>query len=433
MASDSYFVRHGFCPPRIARPPAPGLGMVVVIPALAEPELTTTLASLRSAQAPPCPVEVIVVINAPEDAPEDVRRANARAMAGARRWIAAHECGALRFHLLDFPALPKKHAGVGLARKIGMDEAAARLEAAGNARGIIAGLDADCTCAPGYLRALQRHFARNADSPACSIYFEHDIAAVGDPRLREGIVHYELFLRYYNLGLKFAGHPFAFHTLGSSMAVRADAYQAQGGMNRRKAAEDFYFLGKFMALGNFSEIRDTVVYPSARASGRVPFGTGRAMGQWLEGAGSLRHAYHPRIFMELAQFLGRAEQLHEFSEGDLKRFLARLPPGMAAFLSQARFVEKWREMRANSAAPHTFMQRFYRWFDRFRVLKYVHFADARRRPRPLLTRAFADLLAWQGLCQPEAASRADASALLHHARRMERQGKPLPFLPGTRG
>ena len=38
------------------------------------------------------------------------------------------------------------------------------------------------------------------------------------------------------------------------MAVRADAYLRQGGMNRRKAGEDFYFLNKFMVLGGYGEM-----------------------------------------------------------------------------------------------------------------------------------------------------------------------------------
>ena len=40
--------------------------------------------------------------------------------------------------------LPTKHAGVGLARKIGMDEAVRRLEEAGKTKGLILNVDSDC-------------------------------------------------------------------------------------------------------------------------------------------------------------------------------------------------------------------------------------------------------------------------------------------------
>ena len=61
------------------------------------------------------------------------------------------------------------------------------------------------------------------------------------------------------------------------MAVRPEAYMKQGGMNRRKAGEDFYFLNKIMSLGGFGECAETTIYPSPRTSKRVPFGTGQAV------------------------------------------------------------------------------------------------------------------------------------------------------------
>ena len=72
---------------------------------------------------------------------------------------------------------------------------------------------------------------------------------------------YECHLRYYVEALRFAGFPHAYHTIGSAMAVRPEAYMKQGGMNRRKAEKIFYFLNKIMLLGNFSECLSTVVYP----------------------------------------------------------------------------------------------------------------------------------------------------------------------------
>ena len=61
-------------------------------------------------------------------------------------------------------------------------------------------------------------------------------------RKQRAIDRYELFLRHYVLGLKLAGSPYAFHTVGSAMACTADAYVRRGGMNTRAAGEDFYFL-----------------------------------------------------------------------------------------------------------------------------------------------------------------------------------------------
>ena len=61
----------------------------------------------------------------------------------------------LQFHFLHFPDLPHKHAGVGLARKIGMDMAAYRLEQVQQRTAPIVCFDADSRCAPNYLKAIE--------------------------------------------------------------------------------------------------------------------------------------------------------------------------------------------------------------------------------------------------------------------------------------
>ena len=66
---------------------------------------------------------------------------------------------------------------------------------------------------------------------------------------REAIMKYELYLRYYRLALEYTGHPHAYHCIGSAFAVRTLDYVAQGGMNKRQAGEDFYFLQKLIATG----------------------------------------------------------------------------------------------------------------------------------------------------------------------------------------
>ena len=100
---------------------------------------------------------------------------------------------------------------------------------------------------------------------------------MADPKQRLGIQLYEDYLHYYKKALDYAGFPDSIYTIGSAFAVRADAYVKQGGMNRRQAGEDFYFLNKLTKLGKITEINDAYVYPSARVSDRVPFGTGAAM------------------------------------------------------------------------------------------------------------------------------------------------------------
>lgn len=344
-----YFERFGFCERQVIAPVPQDLGIVVVIPCFNEPDLVGALESLRRCERPTCGVEVLVVVNSGTDAPQEVKAQNRLNVEQARPYS----------HVLDFPELPPKHAGVGLARKIGMDEALWRFDQVDRLwDGIIVNYDADCRCDPNYLRAIEAHFRDKPDTPGCSIYFVHP------PGMAD---LYELHLRYYVQALRYAGHPYAFHTVGSCMAVRAAVYMEQGGMNKRKAGEDFYFLQKVIALGNYTDLVSTRVMPSARESDRVPFGTGRAVGEALRG--KPKETYPFEAFADLKAFFEGVE---------------RLPASMKQFLQEQRLEEKLSEIRKNTASETAFEQRFFRWFNGFMAMKWIHFArDHLYGPRPL--------------------------------------------------
>ncbi|MCH7478980.1 MAG: hypothetical protein IIA14_12885, partial [SAR324 cluster bacterium] len=211
------------------------------------------------------------------------------------------------------------------------------------------------------------------------------------------------------------------HTLGSSMAVRGDAYQRQGGMNRRQAGEDFYFLGKFMAIGKFGEIRDTTVFPSPRTSHRVPFGTGKAMTDWLAGPPTGFPVFHPQIFADLRVFLSRVPELYAPTAPEPLKFLAGLPRPVAEFLEEAGFADRLAELRRNSGREATFRKRFFRWFHRLQVLKFAHFATARTYPKIPVEQAARTMLGWVNGRTVEGGS---AEALLTRLRELERVGLP---------
>ena len=322
--------------------------MVVVVPCYDEPDLVGALESLQSCERPDCGVEIIVVVNSGADAPADVRERNRKSAAQAREYA----------QVIHVPDLPPTHAGVGLARKIGMDEALRRLQG----QGIIVNFDADCRCDPNYLRAIEEHFASHPETPGCSIYFEHPPGAAD---------LYELHLRYYVQALRYARHPYAFHTIGSCMAVRSAVYMEQGGMNKRKAGEDFYFLQKVIALGHYNDLVTTRVIPSPRESDRVPFGTGKAVSDQLRGKPALTYPFE--------------------AFDDLKRFFENVehpPPAMCSFLDAQNFNEKLCELRDNTATNDTFRARFFRWFNGFMAMKWIHFArDNLYGARPVLEEA----------------------------------------------
>jgi len=363
--TDAYFERFGFSARQIPEPPAAGLSLIVVIPCFNEPNLIGSLESLRESERPEATHEVIVVLNSAAGAEASIIQQNERTLRDARVWIEKQREPKLTVRLIDTRGLPPRHAGVGLARKIGMDEALRRFDDVGMIdTGVILCFDADCSCAPNYLRAVDEHFRAHPVSPVCSIYFEHPLEGELEREVYEAIAAYELHLRYYVQALRYAGFPHAYHTIGSSMAVRARAYMEQGGMNRRQAGEDFYFLHKLIPLGGFTELNSTAVYPSPRPSNRVPFGTGRAVSEWLQQPRMKTYPFN--AFDDLRVFLQSVPSLMTRPE------LQAAPESICTFLAEQDFDAALVEIRSHTSTPAAFAKRFFRWFDGFRTMKFVH-------------------------------------------------------------
>ena len=371
--------------PLIDEPPTDGLRTIVVIPAKDEEYLIESLNALYHCDAPKCPVEVIVVVNTSERDAGEVHENNARLGEDAIAWAATHSSPALHFHILLQLRLPKKHAGVGLARKIGMDEACRRLAP----RGVIACFDADSLCDRNYLTEIEKLFDREADCQAVSIYFEHPTEGERfPPAIYDAIIGYELHLRYFVQAQRWAGFPFATQTIGSSMAVRCQAYQDQNGMNKRQAGEDFYFLHKFTPLGHVHELNTTRVIPSPRPSHRVPFGTGKAVEKILE-SNRPQRTYAPQSFEDLRSLFSQTEALYHQRPH-------QLPESITSFLATLPFAERLAEIRANVTSLEGFQSRFYRYFNAFLIMKYVHHARDHFYPDTEISKAAGWLLGKEG-------------------------------------
>lgn len=417
-----YLQNRTLFPPQISKSPAPNLGVVVVIPCYDEPNAVGSLQALQNNQLPThISVEVILVINSGENGDISAKQQNEQTFQAVNDWIKIQkeERTPISWQVLYHPNLPKKHAGVGLARKIGMDEATYRLEQVNNPKGIILCFDADASCANNYLLEVVNHFEKHPQTPACSIHYEHPLTGTEyDAHTYEAIAQYELFLRYYVHALRYAQHPHAYQTIGSSMAVRCDAYQQQGGMNRRQAGEDFYFLQKFIPLGHFTELTSTTVYPSPRPSHRVPFGTGKAVGEILETQNQTYTTYHPQTFKDLKQLLQQVKTWYQ--QDNIQEQLVMLPQSIQTYLLQQKVIEKLQEIKNNTSNETSFLQRFYRWFNAFQALKYVHYARDHYYPNIPITQAATQLLQQHWNIK---ATKTDAQSLLKIYRDLDKGQK----------
>jgi len=427
---NTYLQQRTLFAPLINNKASINLGIIVVIPAFDEPDLLFSLMSLARCELPLVDVEVIVVINNSEQSSEEIKARNQAIFLQAREWAKTHNSARLKFHLLYVPDFPAKSAGVGLARKVGMDEACWRFMKMGNPNGIIACFDADSRCEPNYLQALEDHFQAHPQSQACSIYFEHPINGIDFPdAVYEAIIPYELHLRYYIHAQRMAGFPYAYHTVGSSMAVKCISYQRQGGMNKRKAGEDFYFIHKFTPLGDFTECLTTKVIPSPRPSHRVPFGTGRAV-QEILGDKGVYFTYNLHSFGDLKVLFQQVDHLFSLTSEDLSAFLLSLPQSVKQFLAEVNFENKWQEIKMNTASVGAFRSRFFRWFNAFMLMKYVHFARDHFYPNMEIGTAAAQLLTQQS---HETFAPNELKLLLKYYRQLDQQSFATILLDKRKG
>lgn len=370
-----YLLKHALYTSFIKKNPNEDLFLIIVIPCFNEPNLLKTLNSIWECDRTNCSVEVFVIINSPDNSPTYIIEQNKKTKLDFSYWQKVHNENKIKFYSIVINNLPIKDAGVGLARKIGMDEAVRRFDYLGRNDGVIIGFDADCTCEKNYLIELEKTFKENKNINACSIQFEHPLQGVEyDGFTYNAIASYELYLRYYISALKFAKHPFAYQTIGSSFAVRAEIYCSQGGMNKRKAGEDFYFLQKIIQLGNYAELNSTKVFPSPRCSDRVPFGTGAAIQKMHDLNNSEYLTYNLKAFNDIEQIVKFANTIYNLNEHEMFFLFLKLSKSLQQFLSENNFEEKIKEIVENSNSRETFLQRFFKWFNMFKVLKYMNYS-----------------------------------------------------------
>lgn len=412
--SDLYFKKFGFeNHPLIHESVSNDLSMVVVIPCFNEPDVISSLQALENCAKPDGEVEVIIVVNCSEKADQETKDYQRKTFQDILEFNKTAE---LNFHPILQTELPRKHAGVGLARKIGMDEAAFRLSKSESETKLIVCFDADSNCDKNYLIEIYSQFYSNPKANGASIYFEHPLESSEqysyEENVFEGIINYELFLRYYNLAFHYMKLPYAYHTVGSSMACTSEAYMKQGGMNKRKAGEDFYFIHKIITLGNFLEINGTRVIPSPRISDRVPFGTGKAVGDWVEEEKTVYESYPVKSFELVHTFVSNLRELYE--EGlnwDL------IPKEIHPFLIEQNLNQDWNGMLQNSTSFESFEKRFFTWFSAFRIMKLMHWLRDEVYPNEPLIEQVPLLLESLGhRCE----NKTDAKSLLSFVREIER-------------
>ena len=347
-------------------------GMVVVIPCFDEPDVLTTHKSLMQCASTQNSVGVLVVVNSGELSDGAAIENNRKTYDALIAFAKYHNQLKLSFHALLCEDLPRKHAGVGLARKIGMEWAVRGFLQSGNSNGVIISLDADCTVSENYLPVIENQFTTYSPN-CCVLNFEHRVLQ-SNAALQSAIDQYEDYIWYFLNALKVIDCPYYFHTIGSAFAVLADAYVRVGGIGRQQGGEDFYFLQKVFFLGRTVELMKAFVYPEARFSDRIPFGTGPALEKIMATDDGLLRVYSVEAFQALQSFFILRIKFYKQSDAVVKSFIEDLHISIQQFLTDNNLLSAITDCNENAASAGAFEKRFFHHFDAFFIIKYLNFA-----------------------------------------------------------
>jgi hypothetical protein len=348
---------------------------IIVVPAIQEFENIVRLLSSISGVDKKYFNEtlLIFVINNMKSANMEVKADNRKSIEYLRKLILDGNNLSINIGLVDASSkgleLSEKDGGVGLARKTGMDLALTQFDYSTSDKNILICLDADCTIEKNYLTTIVEAF-KQPDMNAAYAEYEHSFPEEEDHK--RAIICYEIFLRYYVFGLKYANSPFAFPTIGSTMICDHESYIKIGGMNKKKAAEDFYFMEKLAKITEIKKISDTKIYPSSRRSWRVPFGTGQRVNRFFDGTHNEYVLYNPKSFDILKSWLNIFNSKEIYNAGDYLKSAKTINKSLYDFLVQNSFEDNWNKILKNSKSDEQKQKQKQIWFDGFRTLKLIH-------------------------------------------------------------
>jgi hypothetical protein len=279
--------------------------------------------------------------------------------------------------------------GVGHARKIGGDLAACLIHNKRVRSPWIHCSDADVRLPENYFLCAA---SKNPDPDnAALIYPFRHCGGQDSADRREVLVAtqlYELSLRYYVAGMKFAHSPYAFHTIGSTLAVKAVHYAKVRGFPKREAGEDFYLLNKLAKVGSVRELAAgpdcEPIEIAARRSDRVPFGTGAAVNTITSLADPVNEFryYNPAVFGLLRLWLQSWPLIWQSRSSNLANSIFPDQPGTPERHERLQaLLTGLKKIRSDKALDHAFRQskdldqftrQMHTWFDAFRTLKLIH-------------------------------------------------------------
>jgi len=249
----------------------------------------------------------------------------------------------------------KKH-GVGWARKTAMDTASSLA----GPDDLIISMDADTRYDKNFFVSVADSSEKYPEATGISVPYYHPLT--GNETADRCILRYEIYMRNYALNMLLIDHPYAFSAIGSGMACKASVYRQNGGLTPKLSGEDFYFIQKLRKQGPIIVHCETSIYPEARFSDRVYFGTGPAMIKGRAGNWDSYPIYHQRAFQHVKETFNAFDQL----------YTSEVQTPMDEMLTAAHKGRPvWQPLRDNAASLQSFVKACLQKVDALKVLQFL--------------------------------------------------------------
>jgi hypothetical protein len=336
----------------------------VAIPALDELEfLPQTLAAVAT-QKTNFPFQVYICVNQPNAWWNDPKKIeicknNQKTLSLLNKFKDFNDLKDLKIKIIDKSSMgkgwSKNNCGVGWARKTLFNE----IFQIASDEDVLISLDADTLFNESYFQSIGENFMQNKID-AVSVPYYHKLTE--DENANRAILRYEIYLRNYFINMHRIGSPYTFTAIGSAIAVKVKALKKIRGITPLSSGEDFYLLQKLRKMSPISNYNSEMVYPAARFSTRVPFGTGPAMFKFCKGMFETYPYYHYSLFDKIKETYDVISEL----------FTKDIDTIFIDFLKeQYKTDDLWSPLRKNFKTLPQFTRAFHEKADGLRILQFL--------------------------------------------------------------
>lgn len=248
-----------------------------------------------------------------------------------------------------------ENSGVGWARKVLFEE----IMKSANDDDVIISLDADTLFNESYFQSIGENFTQNKVE-VLSLPYYHNLT--DDENANRAILRYEIYMRNYFINMHRIGSPYTFTAIGSAIALKVKTLRKIRNITPLSSGEDFYLLQKLRKMTPISNYNAEWVYPAARFSTRVLFGTGPAMIKGSNGNWESYPIYHYSLFDKIKKTYDIISEL--FTEDKDTEFIDFLK-------TQYKTDDLWTPLRKNFKTQPQFTHAFHEKANGLRILQFL--------------------------------------------------------------